>query len=218
MARHTFRFACLIVLGVLISRGTAIAGPPLLCHPFDIGTARSLPWDGARGWAEGNPDYDVKNLVRDTEGLLTPSTPVIVRMETLRRAALYASRDGAVAKELLSTLNARARNSAGANTDPLALFDAGYLAETFRQITLLEGEREFRTIARTLRGAFDNTDGYALVKKSATMRPDEPALEFAAALIALGVERTSYPEHAARARQGSSKDLLLARNIKQLAL
>jgi hypothetical protein len=50
------------------------------------------------------------------------------------------------------------------------------------------------------------------------MRPDEPALEFAAALIALGVERTSYPEHAARARQGSSKDLLLARNIKQLAL
>jgi hypothetical protein len=111
MARHTFRFACLIVLGVLISRGTAIAGPPLLCHPFDIGTARSQPWDGARGWAEGNPDYDVKNLVRDTEGLLTPSTPVIVRMETLRRAALYASRDGAVAKELLSTLNARARNS-----------------------------------------------------------------------------------------------------------
>jgi hypothetical protein len=207
-----------VVLSLLISRGTAFAGPPLLCHPFDIGNARSLPWDGARGWANGRADYNVKNLVRDTEELLTPSTPVIVRMETLRRAALYASRDGEVAKQLLSALNARARRSAGANTDPLALFDAGYLTETFRQITQLEGESEFRSAARTLRGAFDNADGYALVKKSATMKPDEPALEFAAALIALGVERASYPQHATKARQGTSKDSLLARNIKQLAL
>ena len=218
MARHSIRFVALVVLTLLISRGTALAGPPLLCHPFDIGAARSLPWDGARGWANGRADYDVKNLVRDTEQLLTPSTPVIVRMETLRRAALYASRDGEVAKQLLSALNARARNSAGVNTDPLALFDAGYLAETFRQITQLEGETEFRSAARRLRGAFDNTDGYALVKKSARMRPDEPALEFAAALIALGVERNSYPQHAAKARQGTSKDSLLAKNIKQLAL
>ena len=218
MARHSIRFGCLIVLSLLIGRGTALAGPPLLCHPFDIGSAQSLPWDGARGWAHGRADYDVKNLVRDTEALLTPSTPVIVRMETLRRAALYAGRDGDVAKQLLNALNARARNSVGAaNANPLALFDAGYLAETFRQITMLEGETEFRSAARTLRGAFDNTDGYAMVKKSATMRPDDPALEFAAALIATGVERSSYPQHAAKARHGSSTDALLARNIKQLS-
>jgi hypothetical protein len=219
MARHSIRFACLIVLSLLISRGTASAGPPLLCHPFDIGSARSLPWDGAKGWAHGRGDYDVKNLVRDTEALLTPSMPVIVRMETLRRAALYAGRDAEVAKQLLYALNARARNSVGAaNANPLALFDAGYLAETFRQITLLEPETEFRAAARALKGAFDGTDGYAMVKKSATMRPDDPALEFAAALIALGVERTSYPRHAAKAREGTSKDVLLAKNIKQLAL
>ena len=218
MARHSIRVACLFVLSLLLGRGMALAGPPLLCHPFDIGTARSLPWDGSKGWAQGNPDYDVKNLVRDTEALLTPSTPVLVRMETLRRAALYASRDGDVARQLLNTLNARARNSVGAtNANPLAIFDAGYLAETFRQITRLEGEAEFRTIARTLRGAFDDIDGYAMVKKSATMRPDDPALEFAAALIAMGVERTSYPQHAAKARQGSSTDALLAKNIKQLS-
>src|SRR5512145_3147906 len=82
----------------------ALAGPPLLCHPYDIGNARSLPWDGSRGWSGDLPDYKLERLIADTEALLTPSTPVIVRMETLRRASLYASRDRVIALQLLTRL------------------------------------------------------------------------------------------------------------------
>jgi hypothetical protein len=150
--------------------------------------------------------------------LLTPSTPVIVRMETLRRAALYASHDAAVAKSLLAALHTRARKAVGATpANPLAFFDAGYLAETFRQIALLENEPEFRAGARALRGALTDEDGYALVKKSLSMRPGDAALEFAAALITRGTRQGSYQQHADKAREGAAADALLARNIKQLS-
>src|SRR5687768_18373698 len=120
------RFALVALLGVA---APALAGPPLLCHPFDIGSARSLPWDGTNAWWQGRSDYNLQNLVADTEAALTPATPVIVRMETLRRAALYASLDDKVATRLLSSLNARAQAAdASANTQ----FDAGYLTETFK--------------------------------------------------------------------------------------
>ena len=57
----------------------SLAGPPLLCHPFDIGDARSLPWDGTRAFWQGRADYRLENLAADTEALgLMPSTPVIV--------------------------------------------------------------------------------------------------------------------------------------------
>src|SRR6185503_4586596 len=100
--------AVLSLVAVLGSAVPALAGPPLLCHPFEIGTARSLPWDGTSSWWEGKPDYNLQNLVADTEAILTPSTPVIVRMETLRRAALYASLDSKVAANLLTSLTSRA--------------------------------------------------------------------------------------------------------------
>ena len=83
-----------------------LAGPPLLCHPFDIGSAASLPWNGTSSWFDGKPDYRLSGLVSDTEALLVPSTPVVVRMETLRRAAIYASRDPQVASALLERLAA----------------------------------------------------------------------------------------------------------------
>ena len=67
----------------------AQAGPPLICWPFEIGDARTLPWRGST-WSEANPDYDLRKLPGDTLALLTPSTPIIVRMETLRRATVYA--------------------------------------------------------------------------------------------------------------------------------
>jgi len=67
---------------------SCFAGPPLLCHPFDIGNAKSLPWTGT-GWnLSGNENYNTKNLAHDTMALLDANTPIIVRMETLRRATL----------------------------------------------------------------------------------------------------------------------------------
>src|SRR6185295_6706757 len=80
----------------LFAARPALAGPPLLCFPFDIGAARSLPM-GAGNWHATDPAYNVAHLVDDTLALLTPQTPVLVRMETLRRATIYAATDATVA-------------------------------------------------------------------------------------------------------------------------
>src|SRR5256885_15834197 len=89
----------------------ALAGPPLLSHPCDIGSATSLPWDGTTGWSQGRGDYPITQLVADTEAILRPGTPVLVRMETLRRAAIYASQDPAVASALVEKLSLKARGA-----------------------------------------------------------------------------------------------------------
>jgi hypothetical protein len=195
-----------------------LAGPPLLCHPFDIGDARSLPWDG-REWSQGRRDYNVATLVADTEAILTPTTPVIVRMETLRRAALYASLDGKVAAQLLQTLNARAaaaeRTSSPASA--LALFDAGYLTETFRQISDLGRSSGWAARSATIAGVIGKVNGKSFMDRTIALRPDDGAIQFAAALVAASTDRSAYLQHAAKARDAASRDPLLARNIKQLS-
>src|SRR5437667_464617 len=102
---------------------TTQAGPPLICHPLDIGGAKSLPWIGGdrpsgADWRGVDPNYNLGQLVVDTLALLTPDTPVLVRMETMRRATVYAVwamrdrkvgysvKDDVVARRLLSELTA----------------------------------------------------------------------------------------------------------------
>ena len=208
-----------VFVGFLVLAQPAIAGPPLLCHPFDIGTAQSLPWDGTKGWSHGRADYNLQNLVADTQALLTPSTPVIVRMETLRRAALYASHDRRVATELHDTFTKRAAEAErlGRPAHAIALFDAGYLAETFKQIAHLGQSAEFRTRANTATAAVGNTDGYAMITRSLSLKADDPALEFAAALVTASNDRQAYLQHASKARKGVAKDALLARNIDHIS-
>jgi hypothetical protein len=206
------RAAALTLAAVLGAAVPALAGPPLLCHPFDIGTARSLPWDGTSSWWQGKHDYNLQNLVADTGALLTPSTPVIVRMETLRRAALYASLDSKVAANLLASITSRA--SASSMT---ALFDAGYLTETYKQIAMLRGEGAFATRAGTIAGVLGNADGLAMLNKAITLRPDDASLQFAAAVVAATADRTAYRAHADKARKGVAQDALLAKNIQKLS-
>jgi hypothetical protein len=148
-----------------------IYSPTLLCHPFDIGSSQSLTWDGSSAWWQGRADYNLQNLVAETEALLKPSTPVIVRMETLRRAALYASLDAKVAERLLSSTTARANASAQGAAAASALFDAGYLTETYKQIALLRGERQFADRARTIAAVVGKTDGTAMINRAITQRP-----------------------------------------------
>jgi hypothetical protein len=111
---------------VLLSR-PALAGPPLLCFPYDIGSARSLPM-GHGSWRATDPKYDVSHLVADTLALLTPTAPLMVRMETLRRATVYASSNPKIATELMSELKKRS----DAKTY-FAAFDYGYLVEAYRE-------------------------------------------------------------------------------------
>jgi hypothetical protein len=215
MTRHIHSFVTSVVALAAFAIATPVfAGPPLLCHPFEIGTARSLPWDGQAGWSHEKADYRIENLVSETEALLTPSTPVLVRMETLRRASLYASRNPQVAKALLGRLTARAEASeAGGHPDGLALLDAAYVAEAFREIASLGGP-EFAGRAPGLRAAIGHVDAYALISRSISARPDDPAIQFAAALIAADKDRGRYTDHAAKARAGAAADTLLARNLK----
>jgi hypothetical protein len=210
---HGIRRTFVTAAALLSLASPALAGPPLLCHPYDIGSARSLPWDGVSGWAAWRADYNVANLVSDTTSLLSPSTPVIVRMETLRRAAIYASRDPKVAAELLRTLSSRVTATDREARDPLAYLDAAYVTEAFREIGMMEQSAQFRESAPVLRGMVREGDGYALITKALKVRPDDPSLEFAAAVIAAGTKGTAYAQHAEKARAGVKQDPLLARNI-----
>ena len=115
----------IIALGLLLTiAGAAEAGPPLICHAFDAGDARLLPWSKGQGWNTPDASYDVRKLTADTLELLAPQTPVLARMETLRRATIYAAQDKQVAEQLLTALVERTR-ATGGSSDPLAWFDAG---------------------------------------------------------------------------------------------
>jgi hypothetical protein len=194
----------------------ALAGPPLLCHPYDIGGAKSLPWDEGRSWLAARSDYPVAHLVADTQALLASSAPIIVRMETLRRAAIYASRDPQVASQLFAALTTRARAAEQAGTpDALAYLDAAYYIEALRELSQLQSP-EFRDRAPALRAIVQGADGYSLASKGLALRPGDPTMEFATALIAADAHRDAYNRHAEKARAGANRDTLLARNIEHV--
>lgn len=206
------RFArSVFVLGfaLLAAVSSARAGTPLICHPYDIGAAKSLP--GSDGdWKGVNPAYDRAHLIRDTLALLAPDTPLIVRMETLRRAAIYATagmrgwgteagfntEDRAHVARLLEQLRARTQGATG-QALALALFDVGFFTETLRHT-----------------GVDKSFDGYAILAKARELRGPDPEMEFALALAsAWPNQRDEQPAHLARARAGAKPDTLLARNL-----
>jgi hypothetical protein len=212
------RFAIALVPAVLCFAAVAQAGPPLICHTIEIGQAKSLPWISHNWNLSGGETYDTKNLVRDTLEILAPDTPVLVRMETLRRATLYARKDPVAAKELLARLHARSTFAESSDhPDALAWFDVGYLAETYKQWIgqnlphMTDGMRMDPNPAA-------GVDGYALVKKalglrSAALHGDDPQMEFAAALITLSGNATEHRDHAQKAIAGAKTDALLAQNL-----
>src|SRR6478736_5716216 len=195
-----------VVLGAaLASASPAFAGPPLLCHPFDIGGAASLPWDGSSSWYQGQSGYDVSRVVADTDALLTPTTPIVVRMETLRRAVIYASDDAKTASALLDHVMDRVRKAdAAGKPDAIAYLDAAYVNEAMREITLLGESAEWRTRAAALRPLVKEDAGYTLVQRTVE-------------LISADGHRSAYATHAAKARAGASGDPLLARNISHVS-
>jgi hypothetical protein len=184
-----------IVVASLVLAGPAFAGPPLLCFPFDTGGARTLPMK-AGGWQVVDAKYDVSRLADDTISLLTPTTFVVARMETIRRATIYASTHPQAASELLARLQARvAINTATAAS---AVFDLGYLVETYKQAAFL--------FSQPVKG-LDAIDGYQLVLEAAALQND-PAMHFAAAVITQGrtALRAEHRDHLQRAIAGAKGD------------
>ena len=203
-----------LAAALLFLAGTAIAGPPLICHAVDIGTANSLPWTSS-GWnLSGQETYDVSHLVPDTLALLAPSTPVLVRMETLRRATLYAQKRTAIATELLMRLEARTRENP---KDALTAFDFGYLAECYKQASWLTQHTDWLKATEGVGNARANVamkiDGYEWVRKAIVLRGSDPQMEFAAALMTTEGARSEHNQHLQNAMAGAKADALLARNL-----
>jgi len=195
--------ACLAF--ILLCATAAFAGPPLLCHSFDIGDAKSLPWISQRWNLTGTETYDNKNLATDTLSILDANSTVIVHMETLRRAALYAQKDPSAAKQLLLKLIARS-DAASKHTSgsALALFDEGYFAATLDQLHWVE--KDFANPAKGL-------DAYALVKKAIGLSNGNAQMHFGAALMTLDDPSADQAGHAKMALVGAQSDPLLARNL-----
>ncbi len=181
----------------------AQAGPPLICHPYNIGGAKSLPWGNGNNWDNPDPSYNVKNLATDTLAILDQATPVLVRMETLRRAVLYGSLDHDAARALLVQLKAR-ETAAEKSAKPAAaaFFDYGYFLSSLKQIEWKYKEDLSAGI-----------DGYAFVQRALAIDPDSSEMHFAAAIMASSPPRpTDRDEHLRKAR-AARNDALLAQNL-----
>ena len=183
--------AALVVALPMISE----AGPPLICHPFQTSGAELLPWGAGPGWNTPDHGYDVQRLTADTLRLLSADAPVLARMENLRRAVIYAARDKRVADQLLAAVTARVTET----PNPVALFDAGYLIESFEQAAHIYGWK------------VTTADGYAMVKAALQVGGSHAEMEFAAALMTSGAASAA---HLRKAR--ASAQPLLARNITNL--
>ena len=205
----------LLLAAVLLVPATSIAGPPLLCHPFDTGGAASLPWGD--GWNRIDRGYDTTRLGADTQRLLAIDTPVIARMETLRRAAIYASGDGTIARDLAARLDAATQVAQGEEAKALALFDAGYFRETLQEIVRVQADDRppfDHADTKGLRQLLASGDGNARIEQALALRPDDASLHFAAALVAKADEHKGDSErHTRLARTGRGQDELLARNF-----
>lgn len=206
---HAFALCCLTV-----APAVARAGPPLICWPISIGGAASLPM-GVGG--EARADYDRTRLADDTAALLGPQTRALVRMETLRRAAVYAASDDAAATRLFEMLRARSTQAVDARAQALARFDLGYEAAAYRQALLA---------AHSTRAAHGNgvqlpkgvqvqEDGYELVEQALESLRPNPEVEYAAALVALGsaTHRALADRHVKLAADGAAAGSDLARTL-----
>jgi hypothetical protein len=203
----------LAALGLLLTLASAAeAGPPLICHAFDAGTAPLLPWGQGQGWDSADRSYDVQRLTADTVRLLSAEPPILARMENLRRATIYAARDRQVAAQLMAAIMGRAEAGNGSR-DPLAWFDAGYLVESYRQASHIYKWDMLTPAERAkwaLRTEPSGIDGYALVRKAIAMTGTSPEMEFAASLMKAGAVAA---EHRRRAVAGAKEGSLLAKNL-----
>jgi hypothetical protein len=208
-----------LVAGVAVfaaMSGTAWAGPPLICHPFDAGSAALLPWGSGPGWNTPDRSYDVQKLTADTLRLLAPGTSVLARMEIMRRATIYAGQDRKVAAALLKAVVDRAKSAPSGSNDPMPWFDAGYLIETYRQNEstagwdMLAGAEPLLAEFRNGQPAAGGAEGYGLVLKALHFAGQNAEMEFAASLMQKG---TVAAEHRRRAVAGAPKGSLLAKNL-----
>lgn len=181
------------------------AGPPLLCFPYQIGDAKSLPWgDDA---FKNDSGYDTTNLARDTMNLLRTERNVLVRMETLRRAAIYIGQDARKATDLLARLTGLAMDCE-ATHKPGAInwFDAGFFAATIAQNGVDLGWHV---------GHDGKVDGMLYIRRACELdKNEDPAMQYGAALVAFHHDNAASREFLRRAVAGAKPGSDLAASIE----
>jgi hypothetical protein len=202
MNSQTLLRSVVAVTAIVLGFSTlALAGPPMICHVIAIGTSQTLPAVDLN-YRKGSGNYDLANLIRDTLAILDSDPSVLAHMETLRRATIYARQDSQVAKELIVRLHARAEQSEASSHGALALFDLGYLTETYKQ-----------WMGRGEPNPASGMDGYGLVTRAISLRGSDPEMEFAAALITMTGPERDHNDHVQKAIAGAKADPLLAQNL-----
>jgi hypothetical protein len=193
---------------VLVGASPALAGPPLICHPFETGSTKLLAWGtDTSNWNAALPSYNLKALTADTLRVLEADAAVLPRMENLRRATIYAMRDPAIAQEFLKTMIDRALS-----TTPTAAtwFDAGYVIEAYKQAKHLRPTGPFNRSAWTAVDETLSVDGYGFVKKAIAMGGPVAEMEFAASLMTQGAVASA---HRSRATALAGRGSFLAANL-----
>lgn len=199
------KFAAALLFTLSLFAASAFAGPPLICHRYNIGNAKSLPWIGHNWNLSGNESYDTNNLAADTLSILDSDPTVLVHMETLRRAALYGQMNPQAFKQLLTKMIARTyASNSNAMAASLASFDLGYFTATLAQLHWIY--KNFTSPAQSL-------DARILVDKAIHLRANDPQMEFAAALVTLDGPADEHYAHTQKALAGAESDALLARNL-----
>lgn len=207
---HKLFVLSLIALFVAVFTQPSTAGPPLICHPLYIGDAASLPsGDGPFG---SEPDYVPTDLPKETLSFLGEKVPVIVRMETIRRAVLYATRslngarkgntysksDQTRIAELAKAFSGRLESmKSTSSTYAHALFDLGYWNSCLKYAS-----------------AKPSTDGYSQIRKAIALLEGNAEMEFACALICQYPKKDELKRHVKLAHKGAEGDPLLAKNLE----
>ena len=183
-----------------------LPGPPMICQPFDIGSAKSI------GAARGNMDgYDDKKVVSETLAVLDAQAPTIVRMETLRRATAVVHDSVPLSRELALRLAARALDAeAAGKPSAQAWFDAGYFVASIGQMGTKLGFDP---------GRESGCDGYAWLKKAESLNGSDPGIQFACALTVhpsmhKGTQEL-FDTHLGRAASLAANDPLVKKNLDE---
>ncbi len=200
-------------IGLAFLCSTASAGPPLICHPIDIGKQASLPF--------GTGPFELGDLARDavvpkTVELLDASTDVFVHIETLRRAYLYLDQRGdgaAAARErdrLIARLGERALDAAAeegrlpSRDAALRWLDVGYFLAILDQ-----GPNRGTHPERAAR----------YLDVAGRLAPNDAGVHFAIANASVdGANRSRYLDHLQRAvALAAESDTLARTNLLRVA-
>jgi hypothetical protein len=203
----------------------APVGPPAICHPIDIGEARSLPWRG--GGFGVHPDQDLGRVVEDARAVLRGTPDTLVHMETVRRAVIYLSGAGGAkhggdaahdaawrAREIGRFVAALKADVVDAQLDDgadegtarrlaLAWFDAGYTLCALEQ-------------AGHLPSGASREDGLELLERAVALAPQDGAINLGLSIAHFGdgrPGRTCYAYLDKAVAAADDPDGLLRRNL-----